>query len=235
MTLNQVVKKVEQIVLSHKQVRSFKVAHNKPEELNDHKRKYPAAFLSHNNANVSFSPSGILSIDFRLAVLDLVHVVADTKENEADVLSDTMSILLDIVAIINDSTWDWVFSQSNSLEQATEYDNDMSAGWFIDFTIQTVFKQDRCVIPADIIDNPTNDTDVKVYDEIYIAAGDEGSTLTIPILVGKKIIFASRENNVLYKVSNGPISSEFTWNNQVVGLGAPAEVNERFLFLYRNY
>ena len=98
-----------------------------------------------------------------------------------------------------------------------------------------MFSQNVCQVPSNgFSDNPT-DTDMQLYDLTY-NAGAGLTSLTIDNLKGKKIMLVVRENNVLYKASNLPGTTEYTWDGITLGLGTPVGPNgERFLILYRNY
>lgn len=70
----------------------------------------------------------------------------------------------------------------------------------------------------------------------YTATGSEGSSLTIPALSGYDILLIMRESGPIYKVGASPDSSEYTWNDTTIGLGAPVSgAGERFQILYRTY
>jgi hypothetical protein len=70
----------------------------------------------------------------------------------------------------------------------------------------------------------------------YVATGSEGSTLTIPALLGYSILLIMRESGPLYEVGSAPDSSEFTWNDTDIVLGAAVSgAGERFLILYKTY
>lgn len=70
----------------------------------------------------------------------------------------------------------------------------------------------------------------------YVATGAEGSTLTIPALLGYQILLIIRESASLHEVGATPDSSEFTWDDTDIGLGAPVSgAGERFTILYRTY
>jgi hypothetical protein len=73
-----------------------------------------------------------------------------------------------------------------------------------------------------------------LYDEQYVATGTEGRTITIPAIQGKKIVFMTRGSAIIYKVSNNPASSEYTWDYTDINLGADTIAGEKFLILYRN-
>ncbi len=70
----------------------------------------------------------------------------------------------------------------------------------------------------------------------YTATGSEGSLLTIAALAGYDILLILRESGPLYEVGSSPDSSEFTWDDTTIGLGAAVSgAGERFLILYRTY
>jgi hypothetical protein len=175
---------------------------------------------------------------FRIRFVDLVHVSEDAKSNELDVLSDMFSVAMDIIAQMNFPAYnDWKVSLTNNLQRVVEEDGDMYAGWYVDMQIQIIYDQNVCEVPTTITDYvPENPDDMKiVYDVKYVADGTEGTTLSIPEIVGKKILMVTREYSVIYKVSNLPESTEYTWDDAVIELGLETQSGERFLILYRNY
>lgn len=235
MTLNQVLNRVKQISLGHKQVRSF----NKglvTDFFADKTTKYPAVCLQDLGGNISLTGHAT-TINYKLFISDLVHVSEDTKSNEEDVLSDMVSIAMDLLAQLNNGNYDdWRVSTDNSLNFFVENENGMHAGCVIDLSIRFMYTQNVCQIPTDITEYTPTDNDMKyVYDIKYVATGSEGTALSIPEIVGKKVLFVTRESSPIYKVSSGPTSSEYTWNDTIVGLGVAANPGDRFLILYRNY
>ena len=144
---------------------------------------------------------------------------------------------MDLIAQIAFPGWtDWRVSQTNQIQiTEDETENDMFAGCYIDFTIETPFKQNICQVPTAFTDfSSTIETDMKVYDKIYMTTGTEGSTLTIPELAGKKILLLIREDNVMYLVSNLPDNTQYTFDGTNIDLGLPVQkAGERFLILYR--
>jgi hypothetical protein len=200
--------------------------------------KYSAVFLQYAGSNISRG-SNSASFGFILSVRDLVHVSEDAKTNELDVLSDTFSIMLDLLAQIGYPAYnDWHVSESSSMTSVVEDDGDMNAGWDAGLTIVIPWAQDVCAVPSDILipEEPQPSDDMKlVYDIKYVADGSEGDTLTVPEITGKKVLLVTREFTPLYRVSNLPAGTEFTWDDMNIGLGLPTMPGERFLFLYRNY
>lgn len=235
MTLNQIVQRIRSLSLGHKQVRSFSKG-LVTDFFADKTTKYPAVCLQDQGGNISLSGHAA-TINYRLFISDLVHVSQDTKSNEEDVLSDMVSIAMDLLAQFNNGNYDdWKISADNSLNFFVESENDGHAGCVIDLSIRFMYTQNICQIPTDINEYIPTDNEMKyVYDEKYVATGSEGTTLSIPAIVGKKVLFVTRESSPIYKVSNAPSSSEYTWNDSAIVLGAVANPGDRFLILYRNY
>lgn len=235
MTLNNVIDRIKTLSLGHKQVRSFRKG-LLGDLFADKTAKYPAVCLQDLGGSISITGHAT-TLNYKLFILDLVNVSEGTAGNEQDVESDMVSIAMDLLAQFNSGLYDdWRISTDNTLELVAEHENDMVSGCVIDLSIRIMFQQNICQIPTDITDYTPTDNDMKfVYDIKYVATGSEGTTLSIPEIVGKKVLFVTRESGPIYKVSNVPGSSEYTWNDTIVGLGAVTNPGDRFLILYRNY
>lgn len=235
MTLNQVIKRIKGIAEAHNQVRNF--YYGAPTDfLTDKTTRYASAFLQDAQGSLELSAKTHV-FGFKLFLLDLVHVSENAKENEQDVQSDMLSIMKDLVAEINHSSYsDWKLSFSNAVTLLSEEFDDLVAGAVVDISISTMYDLDVCAVPTDELPLQVNADDMKlVYDEKYIATGSEGNTLSIPSIVGKKILFVTRGASPIYKVSSAPQSTEYVWDNINITLGAATNLNEPFLILYRNY
>lgn len=235
MTLNNVIQRIQTITLAHKQVRSFRKG-LLGDLFADKTAKYPAVCLQDFGGNISLSGHAT-TLNYKLFFLDMVHVSQDTKTNEQDVQSDMVSIAMDVLAQMNNSQFDdWAISTSNNIELLAELENDMVAGCVVDVSVRIIYAQNICQIPTDLIDYNQIDESMKhIYDIKYTASGNEGRQITIPELLGKKIIFITRGNSTIYKTSSTPTSSEFVWDDTTIEVGADVNPGEPFLILYRNY
>lgn len=235
MTFNAVIKRIRLLVLGHKQIRTFKKG-LASEFLTDQTTKYPAVFLQDSGGSIS-TAGHATTLNFRIFFVDLVHVSEETKENEQDVHSDMISIAMDIIAQMNVGDFsDWRLSTDNALQLLVEGDGDMYAGCYVDFSLRTMFKQNICAIPTEIFSyDPEDNGMTNIYDEKYVATGTEGKDLYIPAMVGKKVVFVTRESAIIYKVSALPSSSEYTWDDVTLRFGSVITPGERILVLYRNY
>src|SRR6478736_10272237 len=149
MTLNQVVKRIETLALAHRQVRTFR-AGLRPDFLSNGDIKYSAVFLQYAGGNV-LRGSNQANFVFVLSVRDLVHVSEDAKTNELDVLSDTYSIMLDLLSQMGfDAYNDWKLADSAAMTSVVEDDGDMSAGWDAGLTIAVPYDQNVCEVPSTI-------------------------------------------------------------------------------------
>lgn len=237
LTLNQIIKRIRTITLAHKQIRNFYFG-SPTDFLTDKTTRYASAFLQDTPGTIDVLAK-TFTIGFRLWLLDLVNVSENAKENELDVQSDMASIAMDLLAEFDYNGYtDWKVATSGNAELLREALDDMVAGASIDFSISIPWDKNICAVPTNDFDVVINQPDMKfVYDTTYISNGTEGSVLSVPILVGKKILLMIRENSPYHKVSSAPASSEYVWDNTIVTLGTPVnpEMPERFLFLYRNY
>jgi hypothetical protein len=237
MTLNQIISRIKAICLAHQQLRNFYYG-TTTDFLTDKTTRYASSFLDDTGGSID-PGAKTMSIGFRLYLLDLVNVSANAKENELDVQSDMLSIGMDLLAEFDHSLFtDWKVSLTNPVTLVMESLDDLVAGVMIDFTVSAPWDKDTCAVPTDELPTVINTDDMKeVYDIAYISDGTEGTTLSIPEIVGKKVILVIRENAPLHKVSISPISSEYTWNGTsiVLGVGVNPDGGERFLILYRNY
>ena len=234
LTLNQIIKRIKTIALAHKQIRNFYFG-VPTDFLTDKTTRYASAFLQDTPGTIDVAAKSF-TIGFRLWLLDLVNVSQNAKENELDVQSDMASVAMDLLASFDYNGYtDWKVGTGSGVELLREAFDDLVAGASIDFTITVPWNKDVCAIPTDDV---LNTEDMKlVYDTVYITTGSEGSTLSVPVLVGNKLLLVIRENSPLHKVSSAPASAEYTWNDVVITLGTPVnpETTERFLFLYRSY
>lgn len=223
------------MVSDHAQVRSFFQNLEADEWLNDKEALYPGALLLDNGGIIS--PGGhSTTLSFKLFLVDIVNVSDGTKLNELDVQSDMLGVAQDIVAQINRNCNGWFPNGDCVFQELSDGDNPLYAGVVVDFSVRIVFTQNVCAIPTSFTDCiPMTTGDMNVYDLKYVGLGTEGSVLVISALVGKDILFITREAGMLYKVAAAPDTAEYTWDGTTITFGLAVPVGARFLILYRNY
>jgi hypothetical protein len=147
MTLNQIIRRIRTIAEAHSQVRTFAKG-LVTDFLTDKTTSYPAVFLQNSAGNISLKGQAS-TLNFRMFVVDLVHVSEETKDNETDVHSDMISIAMDILTQMNNGSYnDWGLSSENNLQLLVETDGDMFAGVYVDFSLRFMFKQNVCQVPT---------------------------------------------------------------------------------------
>lgn len=146
MTLNQVVKRIKTIALAHLQIRNFYYG-NVSDFLTDKTTRYASCFLQDVPGVIDLSGK-VTVLNFKMFLLDLVHVSEDAKDNELDVQSDMLSVAEDLIAEMDDSTYtDWKLSLSNPITFVREEDSDLVAGVVVDLAIHKLFVKDTCAVP----------------------------------------------------------------------------------------
>lgn len=151
MTFNQVIQRIRTISLAHKQVNAFEKGLVSDFTSGKKTTLYPAVFLQDNGGSISLAGHAS-TLNYRLFFADLVHVSEDTKNNEDDVLSDMISVAMDVLAQMNHGDFnDWVISAENSLGLFVETDGDMYAGCVVDISIRIVYNQNVCAVPSQLM------------------------------------------------------------------------------------
>jgi len=116
---------------------------------------FPLLHINIINVNAS---KGQLQHNFQLVVADIVE--PDESENEQEVLSDTLSIMLDIISIFRNGTTLYLSSTSAgeearywttddfTIEPFTERFDNTLAGWTLNLPIVIEWVYDTCNIPT---------------------------------------------------------------------------------------
>lgn len=235
MTYNQVIKRIKEISLAHRQVRNF-YRGLATDFLTDKTTLYPSILIEERTGAAISTTKNATSFPLRLLIVDLVNVSENAVENEQDVISDMASIAVDMIAQFSNSLYtDWRVGTESPIEFWYNNENDSLGGIMLDVTISVPFTKDKCQIPTIGMPVMIDQESKEIYDMEYIATGNEGTTLTISAFAGKKIILLVRESLTQYQVSNNPNSTEFIWDGTNITLGLATNADERFLILYRNY
>lgn len=143
MTLNQVIKKIEDIGNAHNQIKStfYGSAFDFLSKGSD--ALYPAFIFDLNNASIS---GKTLSLSFSLFFMDRM-LPEDTDFQ--DVISDQLLIAQDIIAQLSYNDFDFELEQSVTLNSFSESTPDYLAGWQTDITLDLPYIYNRCEVPSD--------------------------------------------------------------------------------------
>lgn len=235
-TYNQVVNRLKILAQSHQQINSVERLGNIQDFLTTDKT-YPVCVITNNGSFTVDNVEHIINFPFRIYFLDLQDISTRARENVQDVWSDMISVAQDYISMLLNPTYQYDWTIGNPLigELSDEASEDYDGGVFVDVVIGIDFLADSCQVPQDEITFPNTDPDMNVYDIEYIADGTEGTTLSIPEIVGKKVLLVTREYSPLYPVEENPNTTSYVWDNVSIELGLATQAGERFLILYRTY
>lgn len=184
-TYNNIIKQLKAFFDSHLQVNDFKNGDLweaiESNSFND--ALYPLAFLVDNGGNTS---QGKVGLTFDLLCMDLVD---KDEANENEVKSDTLRILLDAVAYLEqlrDGNWYNVqVEKQSALSSFTEKFQDELTGWKITITLSQPFSYNACQIPYNGVapepePEPTCDPSIiNQSDNTLIAEVQSGETYNV--------------------------------------------------------
>jgi hypothetical protein len=146
LTFNQILQRIKTTSLSHQQIRNY--YYGKPTDfLTDKTTQYASVFLQDNDGSISISQK-VQTVNFKLFILDLVHVSEDTLQNLQDVQSDCLEIAKDIIALLDNNAYsDWALSSDNNFQFLFEAFDDLVGGVVVDIAIKTPYVSDKCAVP----------------------------------------------------------------------------------------
>lgn len=192
LTLNQVVKRLRSLALSHAQVNSF--FFGDPHEFDANGEiTYPGCFLEQQPGTIDRA-THFQRLNFRVYFLDLVGVSSGTEENETEVLSDMNQVAVDFFAMLLSSEYqdDWMVEERTTVTPGTESLNDMVAGVVMEISIMVEFLADRCVIPSTDVEFETDFDMPRTKILTYTATGAEGNPFAVAGLSGLHVLAAWR-------------------------------------------
>lgn len=145
LTLNQILKRIETQATSHKQVAMYRQSVRADRFLPD--AEYPLVFCVPGGIYLSTNNAPTVNYRFYLGVCDR-HF--EDMSNLFEVLSDTSTILIDIISLLranymDDGTFD--LQVNTSAEIFSESDGDLVAGYGLEIEVTTPFFDNTCDIP----------------------------------------------------------------------------------------
>jgi hypothetical protein len=145
MTLNQIIAKIQAQAESHKMVGKFACG----AEYNlavDEVKFYPLVWLVPDGFDFSTQES-FVTYRFAMLVFDRVF---ESESNTIEVLSDTAQIMIDLIAMIELAifTDNLNLVVSSTAEPFYDAKTDIVAGYGLQFTIQSPYTSDTCVVPV---------------------------------------------------------------------------------------
>jgi hypothetical protein len=149
LTLKQIISRLEELALSHRQVNHFFVG-GADEFLDDSDVIYPAIFAELKEDNTISLTNRVTTYNFTFYFLDLLDVSDNALQNQWEVSSDVSSIAQDYLALLYDTSYtDWEVGNSYNFEIKKYQLQDLCAGIKVDVTIGSKFDANRCQVPTD--------------------------------------------------------------------------------------
>tara|TARA_Y100000296_G_C5027266_1_gene182895 strand:- start:109 stop:618 length:510 start_codon:yes stop_codon:yes gene_type:complete len=153
-TYNNVIDTIKCVGEGHLQIQAVTTGEIWDVDLNKN-TLFPLLHISTINVNAS---KGQLQYNFQLVVADIVE--PNESENEQEVLSDTLSIMTDIISIFRNGETLYFYNAEAgeearywtaddfTLEPFTERFDNTLAGWTLNLPIVIEFPYDTCNIPT---------------------------------------------------------------------------------------
>lgn len=208
LTLNQILKRIETLALSHEQINSFYFGGKEEFDVNGD-IDYPACFCEEMPGRIDRA-AHLQIFNFRIYLLDRVLVSENTEGNETEVLSDMASVAADIMAMLMSYEYqdEWVISDVANRTSVTEELGDMVAGSIIEVGVGVEFIADRCSVPASDV-TFENDFDMARTKLItYTGTGAEGDSFTVAGIAGSYVLAAYRAGQYRRCITTVPVVSE---------------------------
>jgi len=142
MTLNQLVKTIQDIGTAHKQIETVYFG-DLPDFLNrGAENVYPALYFDVTGANISGTS---LNINFSMYFFDRM---LPEETNETEVLSDMLEVAQDIIAQFRYNNFDFDPLANVTIDFFTEDTPELLAGVRADIILELPFTADRCAVPT---------------------------------------------------------------------------------------
>jgi len=140
-TLNQIINQLQAVQQSHAQLNGF--GFGEVFELSTQQENYPLLWANVLTSNIS---EKTLTLNFGIMILD---IVSDDSRNERDTMSDTLSISQDVIAMLENPTYDdnFLIGDSVTLEPLFEAFPDKVNGWLMTLSFELPFEANRCQVP----------------------------------------------------------------------------------------
>lgn len=168
LTLNQVVKRIEELTAAHLQLREHR--HGDVVDLiAEQDLLYPVLLTDCSIGRIDRAAKQTF-FDFDLLFCDQLHVVSKARENELELFSDLVSIAQDFKAMMEYSEYaDWEITETAPLELLREKLEDIVCAVKMQVTIGARFDSNRCAVPS---------TMAFEGDTAQVLGTDDGKTLT---------------------------------------------------------
>lgn len=234
MTLNQIISRVEQLVLSHRQLNHFYYG-EALKALDDEEVRYPAVFMDVDRSNID-RDNHLHTYSVTLTVCDLVSVAANASGNEQDVQSDLALICEDLFSMLHYSGWtDWDVRMTAPVQYFRDRFVDEVGSAVMTLDISVMYSADRCAVPSDynfVESHPDGVQfdpvyrDYRTYPYIYSGQGTEGSSITVASLVGATVLLMVKGDKIHPPISSNPAPGQYVLDADTGLLTFGNDINE---------
>jgi hypothetical protein len=148
MTLNQIKKRLEQIISTHALINQTYIGDfSEFQTLKD--ITYPALHIETLRGNLSMGSKSV-TYTFTFTLFDLINISVNSLGNEWDVKSDLCSIAMDLVQMITSQQYTgWTVVVDSNIEVGKYKLNDMAGYVTFDMLIASRFDPlNKCIVPV---------------------------------------------------------------------------------------
>ena len=139
-TINQIISRLREVSEAHLQLNSFDYGEDW-EFFSSGDINYPTMLARLEGGSIS---SGQTEVRIAVGVFDQPN---NGEGDELEILSDTHSIILDVIAQLNDPDYEWFFSADGvTLTNFSEWGTDRLSGWWAELVFRKPFDNNRCAI-----------------------------------------------------------------------------------------
>ena len=238
LTLNQVIKRLQTLALSHKQINHFFIG-GIDEFLDNGDVQYPAVFCEIKQGQISRA-NRQATYNFTFYFLDLLNISSGALANEWEVKSDMSSVAQDYLSMVsyNEYQDSWDISTSNNVDFHSFKLHDLCAGVSVSVGVSVRFNNDRCQVPATGVVFPPVDLCPVceiVYNYIYTATGDEGSIIINAGLISKTILMLFKGDKLLVPSVSLSSTDQYNYNSATgeFDFGSDFEAGQVLQFIYK--
>ena len=238
LTLNQVIKRLQTLALSHKQINHFFIG-GIDEFLDNGDVQYPAVFCEIKQGQISRA-NRQATYNFTFYFLDLLNISSGALANEWEVKSDMSSVAQDYLSMVsyNEYQDSWDISTSNNVDFHSFKLHDLCAGVSVSVGVSVRFNNDRCQVPATGVVFPPVDLYPVceiVYNYIYTATGDEGSIIINAGLISKTILMLFKGDKLLVPSVSLSSTDQYNYNSATgeFDFGSDFEAGQVLQFIYK--
>lgn len=211
LTLGQVLRRLESLARSHKQINTVLVV-DYDEALDQQTLVYPACVieLQKDGHKVSLQEK-LTTYRIKVYFFDLLDTATNSLENEIDIKSELSSIAQDFHAMLgyHEYQYDWVIGAAN-FSIANYQLLDLCVGASIDLGIGTWYDGNRCQVPADGVTFET-DNSMKIITNFTHDVTAEATEVTLTAMINREILMFWLGDKLLKATTSVPGPNEYRY------------------------